>query len=97
MRKAGKLGNRLAVPPNVQRKAGIKNSDRLKFSASPKMITITVDRERTYRPTQSELAAILRGEAEVAKGEFVTLAELLHELGGRRRKVGAKKARKLPS
>ena len=97
MAKASKSREQLVVPASVQRRAGIKNGDRLKFNASPKMITITVDQESTYRPTKPELAAIRKGEAEVAKGEFVTLAELLHELGGRRRKVGAKKARKVPS
>lgn len=97
MAKASKSLDQLVVPASVQQKAGIKNGDRLKFIASPKMITITVAGEHTYRPTKAEMAALRKGEAEVARGEFVTLAELVHELGGRRRKVGTKKARRVPS
>jgi hypothetical protein len=31
---------------------------------------------RTYKPTKEELAAIAEGEAEIARGEFVTISEL---------------------
>ena len=31
----------------------------------------------TYKPTKAELAAIRKGEAEIARGEYVTLAALL--------------------
>jgi hypothetical protein len=51
--------------------------------------------ERTYKPTKGELAAIRKGEAEFARGEFVTLTEFLHEMDLNRRKVGAKTGRKI--
>jgi hypothetical protein len=57
------------------------------LSAAPK--------ERTYKPTKAELAAIREGEAEFARGEFLTLAEFLHEMERNRRKVDRKACRKI--
>lgn len=87
----------LVVPASVQRLAGIKQGDRLKFKASHRTITITAVPSPTYKPTKAELAAIRKGEAEIARGEFVTLRELLHDMDHRRRKSGAKAARKVSS
>jgi predicted transcriptional regulator len=39
-------------------------------------------------PEPGELAAIARGEAAIARGEYVTLEELLHDLDIDRRKGG---------
>jgi hypothetical protein len=50
----------------------------------------------TYKPTKSELAAIHKGEAEIARGKFVTLPDLVNELDCRRCKDGAKATRKSP-
>src|SRR6266852_2789171 len=71
----------LVVPASVQRRAGIKSGDRVRFQVSKNTITITALREEsTYKPTKAELAAIRCGEAELARGQCVTLPELLHEL-----------------
>ncbi len=70
----------LVVPANLQCRAGIKPGDRLKFSVAPRTITITVESPSTYKPTKAELAAIRRGEAEAARGEYVTLTDILHDL-----------------
>lgn len=83
----------LVVPPSIRRQAGIKAGDRLEFKVSPRTITITAAPVRTYKPTKAELAAIRKGEAEIARGEYVTLGELLHDLDRRRRKGGSKTAR----
>ena len=77
MRSNGKASAQLVVPRSVQRQAGIKTGDRLKFQASNRTITITAIDEPFYEPTKNELAAIRKGEAEIAKGQFVTLTELL--------------------
>jgi hypothetical protein len=79
----------LVVPSDLQRRAGIKPG------VAPRTITISVVSPSTYKPTKAELAAIRRGEAEAARGEYVTLPDLLHELEGNRRKGGAKTARKV--
>jgi predicted transcriptional regulator len=42
--------------------------------------------------TPEELAAMKAGEEEIARGDFVTLEELKHELEAERRKARAKKA-----
>jgi bifunctional DNA-binding transcriptional regulator/antitoxin component of YhaV-PrlF toxin-antitoxin module len=68
----------LVVPQSVRRRAGIKAGDQLEFKTSPRSITITA-LEPVYRPTKAEAAAIRKGEAEIARGEFVTLNDLLHE------------------
>ena len=84
----------LVVPASIRRKAGIKRGDCLGFEASPKSITITAV-ERTYNPTKAEWAAIRKGEAEIARGEYVSLSEFLDGLDGRSRKVGRKGSRKV--
>jgi bifunctional DNA-binding transcriptional regulator/antitoxin component of YhaV-PrlF toxin-antitoxin module len=81
------------VPRSVRRQAGIKAGDQLEFTASARRITITVQ-EPAYKPTKAEAAAIRKGEAEIARGEFVTLNDLLNDLDHRRRKGGAKAAQK---
>ena len=83
------------VPPSVQRQAGIKSGDRLKFKVSPRAITITAVDPPTYKPTKAELAAIRKGEAEIARGEYVTITDLLHDLDRHRRKSGTKATRKV--
>ena len=83
----------VVVPQSIRRKAGIKAGDQLEFKASSRTITITAC-EPAYRPTKAEAAAIRKGEAEIARGEVVTLNELLHDLDHRRRKGGAKAAQK---
>jgi len=85
----------LLVPPSVQRQAGIKSGDRLKFKVSPRTITITTIEPPTYKPTKAELAAIRKGEAEIARGEYVNVTDLLHDLDRRRRKSGTKATRKV--
>jgi predicted transcriptional regulator len=84
----------LIVPATLQRRAGIKPGDKLKFSVARRTITITVEPPSTYKPTKSELAAIRKGEAEAARGEYVTLTDILHDLDRNRRKGGPKTARK---
>jgi hypothetical protein len=79
----------LLVPPQIQRRAGIKAGDRVEFSVSAGTITIQPV-ERTYKPTKAEWAAIRKGEAEIACGEYVDLGDLLHELDRPRRKGGTK-------
>jgi predicted transcriptional regulator len=68
-----------------RRMAVVKNSRKL---VAPK--------ERTYKPTNAELAAIRKGEAEIARGEFLTLTEFLHEMDRNRGKVGVKAGGKAP-
>ena len=85
------------VPASLQRRAGIKKGDRIKFKVSPRSITITAVPSPPYRPTRAELAAIRKGEAELARGESVTLRDLLNDRDRRRRKVGTKAARKVSS
>jgi bifunctional DNA-binding transcriptional regulator/antitoxin component of YhaV-PrlF toxin-antitoxin module len=87
--------NRLVVPPSVQRKAGIKTGDRLQFEASAGVIKITATQARTYKPTKSELAAIRKGEAAMARGDSVSLSEFLNGLASKRRKAGTKTNRKV--
>jgi bifunctional DNA-binding transcriptional regulator/antitoxin component of YhaV-PrlF toxin-antitoxin module len=87
--------DRLVVPPSVQRKAGIKAGDRLEFRVSAGVITITSARARSYKPTKSELAAIHKGEAAIARGDSVSLSEFLNGLASKRRKAGTKANRKV--
>jgi hypothetical protein len=84
----------LVVLASVQRRAGIKKGDLLNFKVSHRTITITAVPSSTYKPTKTELTAIRKGEAEIARGDSVTLTELLHDLD-RRRKSGTKTARKV--
>ena len=44
-------------------------------------------------PDPGELEAIAQGEAAIARGEYVTLEELLHDLDIGRREGGTKKSR----
>jgi hypothetical protein len=83
------------VAPRSIRRQGIKPGDRVEFKASSGTITITA-LEPGYTPTKAETGAIRKGESEIARGEFVALGDLLHDLDNRRRKVGAKTARKNP-
>jgi len=77
----------LTVPTEVQRRAGIKVGDRVEFKVSSRTITITPVEPPAYRPTKSELVAIQKGEAEIARGEYVTLTNFLHDLDRHPRKV----------
>lgn len=43
--------------------------------------------------TPEEIAAMDRGRAEIERGEYVTLDQLLHELAPHRRPLGKKKPR----
>jgi hypothetical protein len=90
-----KSENTLVVPSSLQRKAGIKSGDRVVFTATPRTITITAAPPPTYKPSKAELAAIRRGEAAIARGEYVPLDEFLNEVDRPRRKSGAKTARKV--
>jgi bifunctional DNA-binding transcriptional regulator/antitoxin component of YhaV-PrlF toxin-antitoxin module len=83
----------VVVPRSIRRQAGIKAGDQLEFQASSRRITITA-RQPAYAPTKAEAEAIRKGEAEIARGEFVTLHDLLDDLDNPRRKGGAKAARK---
>ncbi len=85
----------LTIPTSVQRKAGIKAGDRVKFHTSPGTITITAVNQPPYKPSKTELAAIQRGEADIATGRYVSLADLLHELDSHRRRRSEKKSRKV--
>jgi bifunctional DNA-binding transcriptional regulator/antitoxin component of YhaV-PrlF toxin-antitoxin module len=84
----------LVVPLSVQRRAGIKTGDRLTFKVTAHSILITPVEPPSYKPTKTELAAIRKGEAEIARGEYVTLSDILHDLDRPRRKRGAETARK---
>ena len=83
----------VVAPRSIRRQAGIKTGDRLEFKASSRRITITA-LQPTYGPTKTEAAAIANGEAEIARGDFVTLTDLLHDVDNRRRKGGAKAVQK---
>lgn len=52
----------LPVPPSVQRRAGIKDGDRLEFKVSSPTITIVPAEPAPYKPTKSELAAIRKAK-----------------------------------
>jgi bifunctional DNA-binding transcriptional regulator/antitoxin component of YhaV-PrlF toxin-antitoxin module len=83
------------VPRRVRRQAGIKAGDQLEFRASQRTITITAGERPIYKATKAELAAIRKGEVEIARGEYVTLTDLQRGLGHPRRKGGAKATRKV--
>jgi predicted transcriptional regulator len=68
----------------------------LKFKASNGTISIKAVLPRTCKATKAELAAIRKGEAQIARGEYVTLTDVLHGLDHPRRKSGAKTANKIP-
>ena len=48
----------------------------------------------SYTPSKTELSAIRKGRAEISRGEFRPLQEVLHGLGNQHRKTGRKTARK---
>ena len=83
----------VVVPRSVRRKAGIKAGDQLEFKASSRSIIITAV-ESVYKPTKIEAAAIRNGEAEIARGEVITLSDLLHDMDNSRRKSGTKATHK---
>jgi predicted transcriptional regulator len=85
----------IELSPALQRRAGIVPGDQVEIKASRGSITITPLR-RTYKPTKAEWAAIRKGEAEIARGEYITLTDLLHDLDHQRRKGRSKTARKTP-
>lgn len=85
----------LIVPRSVRRQAGIKTGDQLEFKVSQGTITIKAVEPPNYKATKTELAAIRKGEAEIARGEYVTLADLLHGLDRPRRKSGPKTTNKI--
>ena len=87
--------NHLVVPESVQRRAGIKAGDQIEFKVSARTITITATPQQTYKPTKAELAAIRKGEAQIARGETVPLTDLLHDLDRTPRKGGAKATRRV--
>ena len=84
----------LVVPASMQRQAGIKGGDRLKFKVSPRTITITAETS-TYKPTKAELTAIRKGDAAIGRGQYVSLTDFLHDLDRGRRKAGAKASRRV--
>lgn len=84
----------LVVPSALRRQAGIKTGDRVEFKASPRTIVITAISEPAYKPTRAELMAIRKGEAAIARGDYVSLSDFL-PVDRRRRKTGAKTARKV--
>lgn len=45
-------------------------------------------------PTKQELAAIRKGRAEIRRGEYISLDELLNAVDARRRKARKKRVRK---
>lgn len=80
-----------SLPVRVRRRAGLKLGDQVELKAVRGVVTITAKLvEPTYKPTKAEAAAIRKGRAEIARGEYVTLNELLYDLDRNRRKVGAK-------
>jgi bifunctional DNA-binding transcriptional regulator/antitoxin component of YhaV-PrlF toxin-antitoxin module len=85
----------LVVPERVRRQAGIKAGDRVKFKVSSRTITITPVEAPIYKPTKSELTAIQKGEAQIARGDYVSLTDFLHDVDRHRRKGGAKTTRKI--
>jgi predicted transcriptional regulator len=48
----------------------------------------------SYTPTRAELVAIRKGRSEIARGQFRTLQELLHDLDNKPRQEGRKTTRK---
>ncbi len=47
-----------------------------------------------YTPSRLEAAAIRKGRAEIRRGQFVTLEELLHDVDAKRSKARTKVTRK---
>jgi len=84
--------------PRLKRSSQSRPIFNAELASSPatSTITITVESPPTYKPTKAELAAIRKGEAEAARGEYVTLADILHDLDPNCRK-SAKGAARAPS
>lgn len=57
-------------------------------------IVITPVEQPPYMPPKTELASMRRDAAELARGEYVTLSDILQDLDRPRRKRGTKTARK---
>jgi hypothetical protein len=74
-----KVENTLVVPSSLQRRAGIKRGDRVAFTVGPRIITITAAPSRNYKSTKGELAAIRKGDAAIARAEYVSLNEFLRK------------------
>lgn len=45
-----------------------------------------------FEATPAEIAAIRRGRAQIKRGNYVTLEQLVHDLAAPRRKPGSKRA-----
>ncbi len=86
---------RSIFPPSVRRKAGIKIGTELEVKVCGKNITFRAVEPSTYKPTKAELAAIREGEAAIARGDSVSLAEFLNDLDRNRRKTRPKGSQKL--
>ncbi|HEV2199279.1 MAG TPA: hypothetical protein VGR73_05630 [Bryobacteraceae bacterium] len=69
---------KLVVPFALRRRARIKTGDRLEFKVSPRTIVITAISGPDYKPTKAELTAIRKGEAAIARGDYVSLTDLRH-------------------
>jgi len=85
----------LSLPPRLRRQAGIKTGDQLQVKISPSTITLRAVAPRTYKPNKSEMAAIRRGEAAIARGQSVPLSEFLHDMDRQRRQARPKRRRKV--
>lgn len=85
----------LVVPSSLQRQAGIRTGDRVQFKVSPRTIVISAVPRPAYQPTKAERAAIRKGEAAIARGEYVSLTEFLHEVDRPRRKTSTAATRKV--
>ncbi len=86
----------LTVPVAIQRRAGIAAGDQVEFKVTRGSIIIeAVSESAADKPTRAELAAIRKGEAQIARGEHITLTNLLNDLDSRRRKSSRKATRKL--
>ena len=85
----------LVVPASVQRQAGLKSGNRLEFKVARRTITITAAEPPKDKPTKAEWASIRKGEAAIARGQHVSLADFLRGLDPHRRKAGTKAGRNL--
>jgi hypothetical protein len=72
------------VPSAAQKQAGIGPGDVIEFTASKGKITIRTapkeSRYATYKPTNTETAAIRRGRAAYKRGDYISLSELQEQL-----------------
>lgn len=89
---------RSILPSSVRRRAGFRAGDQVEIKASGGIVHIIPKSPaaRTYQPTKAEWGAIRKGEAAIASGDSVSLAEFLH-VDNHRRKTSAKSGRKVPS